>query len=702
MSASVGYATLNIIPSAKGFGAALKGEIDPALGPVGNDAGKKTGSSIVGGLKSMIGPAMLATGALAMGRFLTGAISAASDVQQSTGAVDAIFKSAAPAMSEFATGAAKSFGLAKTEVNELSAVLGAQLKNAGISMDQLVPSTQNLIGLGADLSAMFGGTTRDAVEAVSSALKGERDPIERYGVSLSQARIDAEAAALGFDKVGGSLSAEANAAATMSLLMKQTGDAHGAAARESDTLAARQQQLAAGWQNIQAAIGGFFLPAAAGAVGILADLVNGAGPLAQTIGPALASTFGFLGPIMQQLGGALMALLPNFSPVALAFQTLAPLLPQIGTLLADIANVIAGNLTVVAQALTPVMQALTGHLTGVLALILPIIADLFGKLAPVISQAAYVIGDLVTAIAPLIATLLDTLIPIIQSLMPLVKTVFGFISDIVTTVMKLISGIIKAVMLAIRGDWSGAWDTIGKTLSDAWNGMLAAIGKAIEGVVSWFKGLLPSIMSTLAGIGSWLINTGRDLITGLFNGIKALWETVGSWFRSLGGVVGGWASGAGKWLWDAGRNIVQGLLDGLASLAGTVGRFFLNLLPGWIREPFKAALGIHSPSRVFAGFGVNIGEGLIQGIDSMTGDVANSALSLATAAQEAVDGVGVHLDSRAVDHAIATGDGGAVGRRLAALGTGSGTTLNYTQTGGQGLTSEQQLVKAARRLAHAA
>ena len=694
MSANVGYVTMNVLPSAKGFGAALKGEIDPALGSVGDDAGKKTGSGIVGGLKSMIGPAMLATGALAMAGFVKGAISSASDLQQATGAVDAIFKTAAPAMANFGATAAKSFGLAKTEVAELSAVIGAQLKNAGVSMDQLAPQTQNLIAAGADMAAMFGGTAREAVEAISSALKGERDPIERYGVSLNQAAIDAKAASLGFEKVGGSLSAEANAAASMALIMEQTADAHGAAARESDSLASRQQQLAAGWENIKASIGGVFLPVAAGAVGILADLANGIGPLIQSAGPGLASTFGFLAPIIQNLGGALLQLLPNFSPIALAFQTLAPVLPQLGALLANIAAVLATNLTVAAQAITPVMQALTTHLSGVLAVILPTIADLFARLSPVISQAAYAVSGIVSALAPLVGVLLETLIPVIQSLLPIVQTVFGFVVDVVTVAVNLVSGIIQAVMMALNGDWDGAWQQIGKTLGAAWDGILKAVGKAIDGIVKWFAGLLPAIMSTLAGIGSWLINTGRDLIDGLFSGIKALWRTVGDWFASLGGIVGGWVSGAGKWLWDAGRNIVQGLLDGLASLAGTVGKFFLNLLPGWIREPFKAALGIHSPSRLFAGYGVNIGEGLVNGIDSMQSDVAKSALGLATAAADAVDGMSLAMGA---DVSGAVPDGGLYG--AAAGGSrGSSQTLNYTQNGGQGLTSEQELIKAARRL----
>jgi hypothetical protein len=47
------------------------------------------------------------------------------------------------------------------------------------------------------MAAVFGGTAADAVDALSSALKGEMDPIERYGVTLNQAAIDAQKAADG-------------------------------------------------------------------------------------------------------------------------------------------------------------------------------------------------------------------------------------------------------------------------------------------------------------------------------------------------------------------------------------------------------------------------------------------------------------------------------------------------------------------------
>ena len=751
MSASVGYATLNIIPSAKGFGAALRGEIDPALGPVGDDAGKKTGSGIIGGLKSMIGPAMLATGALAMGQFLSGAISSASNLQQATGAIDAIFKSSAPVMAEFGASAAKHFGLAKTEVAELSAVLGAQLKNAGVSMDQLAPQTQNLVGLGADLAAMFGGTTREAVEAISSALKGERDPIERYGVSLSQARIDAEAAALGFDKVGGSLSSEANAAATMSLLMKQTADAHGAAARESDTFAARQQQLAAGWENMKAAIGTAFLPAAAGAVGILADLVNGAGPLIQSIGPGLSATFSAVGPAFSQLGTALAQLIPNLSPLGLAFQTLAPVLPQIGQLLAQVATVLAETLTVAAQALQPALESLTTHLSGVLAAVLPVIANLLGQLAPVIGQAVAAVGGLVAALAPLIGAILGALIPVIQSLLAIIEGVFGVIVTVVTVALDFVSGIISAVTLAISGDWGAAWGAISSAFEGVWSAIVAFLTPIINGIRDTIANVVNGIRSTWEtvwaavksffsdvwnGITSFLtpiINGIRDTIANVVNGIRSTWESVWNGIKSfftdtwnnivsgvtgkvqeVASVVGGIKdkvmaaiNGIGSWLLSAGGDLIRGLWNGITNvgdwLKSKITGFFDGAV-GWAKD----ILGIHSPSRRFAELGVYVGQGFGNGIDSMASRVAASARGLGQAAIDAVDGmpdlaIGAHLNGTArVSRAIETGDGGAVGRRLAALGTRSGPTLNYTQNAGQGLTSEQELVVAARRLQHAA
>ena len=111
-------------------------------------------------------------------------------------------------------------------------------------------------------------------------------------MSLKQATIDAKAAELGFKKVGGSFSNEAQQAATLALIMEQTADAHGNFARESDTLQGKQQRLAAEWGNLSAQIGTAFLPAMTELTGfigtsVLPVLGEWGTTLANQAGPAL-------------------------------------------------------------------------------------------------------------------------------------------------------------------------------------------------------------------------------------------------------------------------------------------------------------------------------------------------------------------------------------------------------------------------------
>jgi hypothetical protein len=72
-------------------------------------------------------------------------------------------------------------------------------------------------------------------------------------------------------------------------------------------------------------------------------------------------------------------------------------------------------------------------------------------------------------------------------------------------------------------------------------------------------------------------------------------------------------------------NIVNGLIDGIKSMAGSIGRWFLSIIPDWIKAPFMAALGIHSPSRVFKQYGVYTMQGFIDGVTSMEGRVQSAA-----------------------------------------------------------------------------
>ena len=180
-------------------------------------------------------------------------VDAAADLQQSVGGVETVFGSSAGKMKQWSDNAAQAVGLRQNEYNEFATLVGSQLQNFGMSVDESADKTNELITLGADLSSMFGGTTADAVDALSAALKGEMDPIEKYGISLNDATLKAQAASMGLGDLYKSGDRNAKMQATLAAITAQSGKATGNFARESDTLQGQQQRMAAAFENTKVA-----------------------------------------------------------------------------------------------------------------------------------------------------------------------------------------------------------------------------------------------------------------------------------------------------------------------------------------------------------------------------------------------------------------------------------------------------------------
>ena len=207
---------------------------------------------IVGTLGITLGFAGIIQGAKA-------SVEAASDLEQQFGALDSIFKGNSAEMKVFSKEMNK-IGLSSAEAARQSSLLGALLKGSGLNIEQTTKKTKGLVELAGDLAATFGGPTSEAVRAISSLLRGERDPIERYGVSLKQ--VDINAQMLKDAKNGLVFASEKEAAiqATLTLLYDKTTDAQGQAARESDTYAGVTAALTAKFTDMQVEIGQALLP----------------------------------------------------------------------------------------------------------------------------------------------------------------------------------------------------------------------------------------------------------------------------------------------------------------------------------------------------------------------------------------------------------------------------------------------------------
>lgn len=215
---------------------------------------------------------MMKTGGLVAGAAVLklgyDAVRAAGESQESIGATQTVFGKYADQIISKSKNERDNVRLTANEYRNSANLIGATLKNQGVSADKLAGKTKLMLQTGADLAATFGGPTKDAVEALGSAFKGEFDPIERYGIGLSAAKISAEAFKVAgvetqshFNGLSSSAQAAAKGQATMNLVMKQAGPALGAAGRESGNLSAKIEAMKERWGNLSATLGEKLIPA---------------------------------------------------------------------------------------------------------------------------------------------------------------------------------------------------------------------------------------------------------------------------------------------------------------------------------------------------------------------------------------------------------------------------------------------------------
>jgi hypothetical protein len=211
-------------------------------------------------LQKAILPAAAAIGAFTS--VIAPAIKAASDFEESASKVDVIFGKASKSVKDFAETAATSLGQSKQSVLDAAGAFGTFGKAAGLAGEDLALFTTDFVALSTDLASFNNTTPEEAVQAIGAALRGEAEPLRRFGVLLNDATLKAEAMELGIYKGSGALTAQQKILAAQSAIYKQTGDAQGDFARTADGLANKQRTLSALFKNFQIQLGQQLLPAA--------------------------------------------------------------------------------------------------------------------------------------------------------------------------------------------------------------------------------------------------------------------------------------------------------------------------------------------------------------------------------------------------------------------------------------------------------
>lgn len=188
------------------------------------------------------------------------AISAASDLNEMQSKVDQVFGAGSGhLMDTWAQGAAASMGLSQTAALDAASSFGIFADAAGMTSGKAASFSQQMTQLAGDLASFNNTSVPDAVQAIGAALRGEMEPIRRYGVMLDDASLKAAAMAQGIYNGNGPLTQQQKIMAASTAIMQQTTKAQGDYARTADGLANTMRTIQAATENATASIGGGFL-----------------------------------------------------------------------------------------------------------------------------------------------------------------------------------------------------------------------------------------------------------------------------------------------------------------------------------------------------------------------------------------------------------------------------------------------------------
>lgn len=354
-------------------------------------------------------------------------------------------------------------------------------------------------------------------------------------------------------------------------------------------------------------------------VPVLGDVAKTAGMLATLLAGAFADALMMLLPVLSDL---VVQLLPVLSRV---LEAVIPIVLMLVQALVPLIEAVLPVLMTLIESLLPVIEALAPLLLAIVEAVIPVVETLADLLIPIIEYLL----EVIMSVFPHIETVITNVMGAIQSILAAVtaaisgdwsavweniKAVFSKVWDAIKGILDAAGRIVKEtlgkmlsavgtwgsnVLASITGWWNRTWGSftgwlgqLGTFFSNAWNGlvnnvrtaftnMTTAISNGVNNAVNWVKGLKDRVLGVFSGAGNWLKDAGKNVISGLWDGLKGAWGAVADWFTDkLDWVKGLWPfspakhgplAGAGNPFF-MGENFVGLLADGLNSSAGLIDR----------------------------------------------------------------------------------------------------------------------------------
>ena len=507
------------------------------------DALKKTGEIAVK-IGAAVGGAVLAASA-AVGNIMKKGVESYAQLEKAQKGSERLFGDSFNIVQKNAVKAYETMGLSATQYYDQVNTYVVGLKNS-LKGDtkRAAELANNVLKAQADIVAATGANSDTVQNAFAAVMRGNYTMLDNLRLGIKGSKTGMQEV---INKVNAWTKAQGNAThyqmdnyADMQQALvdyvKMVGVAGTAQQQMSSTITGSLSQMKAAFDNF----------------------LNGSGSasdLSKTITTFLKNILGALKKIAPDLAKGLVDLIKDVLPQVLSMinEILPIIIEAAKTIVEGLINFINSDSNDFIKMAVSILTNLVQFILKNLPLLLQAAIKIVGELAIGIGKAA---PDLIPAIVECILTIVDTLLKPEN------------IKLIINAAFELIKGIIKGIILAIP--------------------------KIVEKVPDIVKDIAKEIKNNI----SEMVEAGKDLIEGLWRGIKSKWD----YYKATG-------NGSG--------------------------------LQGWAKsvvEDIKSLFGIHSPSKVMEKeIGVNLGLGVAEGINDTIPEVNKAMSNLAGGVEASVN-----------------------------------------------------------------
>lgn len=480
-------------------------------------------------------------------------------------------------------------------------------KDAGVSANTYMEQTTSFA---ASLVSSCGGNTAKAAEIAKRAMVDMSDNANKMGTDLQ----DIQNAYQGFAKQNYTM------LDNLKLGYGGTKTEMARLIKDASTYKDSQEKL-----NVSVKDGDMSFSNIANAISVVQDHMKISGTTAEEASTTLTGSFGMVKASVQDFLGALSTgdgVWRTFKNTISSLGTFifGNLLPMIGNIGSSIVSILTNSFNNMPGILDAVQKFAT-QIASQAPQFIKSGFEMLNKLADGIVSALPVMIAKIPTIISTFANIINDNGPTILmcGLKLIAKLALGIIQAIPTLIVN-----IPKIITAIVDVWSAFnWINLGKMA-------ITGLGNGIKALFGFLKGTgkeaLDTVLINIMLLPEKLGSLGGKGIHGLINGIKSLFGALGSAAGKIFEIIVKALASLPSKMLSIGKNIVEGIWKGIWNMGGWITKKIGDFAGGIVKS-FKGFLGIHSPSRIMRDMvgrfiGEGIGVGILGSFDTVRKDIA--------------------------------------------------------------------------------